>query len=68
MCVCMLVCLCVCCIFRYLWKPEESFVSHEAGVVGSYGCWEPILGPLHEQQIFLITEPLLQSLVKIYHK
>ena len=54
-----------------LWRPNESFRSPGAGVVGTckphtqYGCWEPNLGPLQGQYGLLTTKPSLQTLIFI---
>lgn len=67
------------------WKPEEGIRSPATGVPGGrvlpWGCWEPSLSPLQEQQVPLAAHPspqhpdcwtvpsqhCLRTLVTIFH-
>lgn len=51
------LCACDC---RCLRGSEEGIRCPEAVVTGSFeppGCWEPNLGPLQKQEVFLTIEP-----------
>lgn len=45
---------------QYPQRPEDGTGSFGAGIIYSckqpYGCWEPNLGPLQEQEVLLTTE------------
>lgn len=65
------------CIYVYhthsscLWRSEEGIRSPEVRVMDDreplHGCWESNMGPLHEQQVLLTTEPSPSFSVANFH-
>lgn len=65
------------CIYVYhthsscLWRSEEGIRSPEVRVMDDreplHGCWESNMGPLHEQQVLLTTEPSPSFSVTNFH-
>ena len=55
MCECVHVCVCVC-VYGYICVyagAQKDVRGSEAGVIGSFECWELNSGPLEEQQALI---------------